>query len=67
MLAVLLGFAAITIAGLLYTYIIKTPELPRVDLGKWWGVGARPDGDREDDSIRPFKIEFDDAVGYSKH
>lgn len=47
--------------GTLYTYMNrKVPDLPELDLQKWWGKGVKTEN--EDVSIRPFKINFNDTV-----
>lgn len=61
MLAIIATGLVAIIAGLLYTYVIKTPKMPCPET-KWWGIGARPDD--EDDSIKPFKIAFTDTVSF---
>lgn len=63
MLAIIVCLVAI-IAGLLYTYVLKTPKVPSLNFEKWWGVGARPV--EEDKSIRPFKIVFSDIVSTNR-
>lgn len=40
--------------------ISRVPDLPELDLQKWWGSGVRPE--KQDESIRPFKIDFNDTM-----
>ncbi|CAD0201815.1 unnamed protein product [Chrysodeixis includens] len=43
-----------------YNYLISVPERPNIDLQRWWGSG--PKAAKEDESIRPFKIDFNDTM-----
>lgn len=38
----------------------KAKQVPQLDLQKWWGTGNRPE--IQDESIRPFKINFNDTM-----
>ncbi|KAF9799948.1 hypothetical protein SFRURICE_013685 [Spodoptera frugiperda] len=38
----------------------KPSKLPELDLQRWWGAGVKTEG--QDESIRPFKIDFNDSM-----
>ncbi|KAJ2950976.1 hypothetical protein O0L34_g5353 [Tuta absoluta] len=46
--------------GIVVYMIQHVPEIPDLDLQRWWGEGENPK--QEDTSIRPFKIEFNDSM-----
>lgn len=60
-LASIVAVAAIGI-GFGNFYLKRVPDMPELDLERWWADGVKPD--QEDKSIRPFKIEFNDTVIY---
>ncbi|CAK1555352.1 unnamed protein product [Leptosia nina] len=41
-------------------YLESVPEMPKMDFQRWWGDGQKPD--KEDQSIRPFKIVFNESM-----
>ncbi|XP_026734017.1 juvenile hormone epoxide hydrolase-like [Trichoplusia ni] len=43
-----------------YNYLTSVPERPKIDPQRWWGSGSKPA--KEDESIRPFKIDFNDTM-----
>ncbi|KAJ8723358.1 hypothetical protein PYW08_003270 [Mythimna loreyi] len=38
----------------------KEHQIPELDLQRWWGSGSKPE--KQDESIRPFKIDFNDSM-----
>ena len=46
--------------------ITKVPDPPELDLQKWWGDGVKPET-KQDESIRSFKIDFNDTVNINKY
>ncbi|KAI5630694.1 juvenile hormone epoxide hydrolase [Phthorimaea operculella] len=59
MACVLLALATIIAAGLyklVYSIFYKIPPLPDLDLNAWWGPKSLKN--KQDDSVRPMKIEF---------
>ncbi|XP_073960826.1 juvenile hormone epoxide hydrolase-like isoform X2 [Choristoneura fumiferana] len=43
-----------------YTSVFHIPEMPEVDLDKWWGPNETKE--TQDTSVRPFRILFTDAM-----
>ncbi|XP_026496409.2 juvenile hormone epoxide hydrolase-like isoform X2 [Vanessa tameamea] len=41
-------------------YLQRVPDMPKLDLYRWWGDGDKPN--QEDETIRPFKIVFNDTM-----
>nr|XP_026496407.1 juvenile hormone epoxide hydrolase-like [Vanessa tameamea] len=41
-------------------YLQRVPDMPKLDLNRWWGDGDKPN--QEDETIRPFKIIFNDTI-----
>lgn len=63
MLKLLIISTVVVIAAILVgvkLVITKVPDPPELDLQKWWGTGKKPE--KQDESIRPFKIDFNDTV-----
>lgn len=59
--AALIALAAVCIGiGTKYYQLQSVPNLPELDLERWWGAGDKPK--QEDVSIRPFKVVFNDTV-----
>lgn len=58
-LASIVAVAAIGI-GFANYYLKRVPDMPKLDMERWWGDGQKPE--QEDKSIKPFKIEFNDTV-----
>ncbi|XP_047025589.1 juvenile hormone epoxide hydrolase-like [Helicoverpa zea] len=58
----LLIFSAIVVLAGAYIVmkLTKVPDPPEIDVQRWWGSGKRPQ--KEDESIRPFKVEFNDTM-----
>ncbi|KPJ04294.1 Juvenile hormone epoxide hydrolase [Papilio xuthus] len=57
-LTILVALIAIATYGFI-SYLQRSPELPKIDYERWWGKGQKVD---EDESVRPFKIEFNDTM-----
>ncbi|XP_046977873.1 juvenile hormone epoxide hydrolase-like [Vanessa cardui] len=54
---------AVVIVGLgvfTHYYLQRAPDMPKLDLNRWWGDGNRPN--QEDVTIRPFKIVFNETM-----
>ncbi|XP_034829183.1 juvenile hormone epoxide hydrolase-like [Maniola hyperantus] len=59
--ALFVAFAAVGVGiGTKYYQLQSVPDLPELDLERWWGDGDKPK--QEDKSIRPFKIVFNDSM-----
>ncbi|CAB3226255.1 unnamed protein product [Arctia plantaginis] len=49
------------IAMVVYLLFLKSPPpIPELDQNEWWGPGSRPE--KQDITVKPFKIKFDDEV-----
>ncbi|XP_009898473.2 epoxide hydrolase 1 isoform X1 [Dryobates pubescens] len=59
--AVLIPVAALGIGGILLYWLRSRHKIKTIEMGDgWWGSGERPLKGKEDESIRPFKIETSD-------
>ncbi|XP_064014857.1 epoxide hydrolase 1-like [Pogoniulus pusillus] len=59
--AVLLPVAALGVGGILLCCLRSRHKVKTLEMGDgWWGSGERPLKGKEDESIRPFKIETSD-------
>ncbi|NWS55014.1 HYEP hydrolase, partial [Chunga burmeisteri] len=59
--AVLVPAAALGIGGMLVYWLRSRHKIKAIEMGDgWWGPGERPLQGKEDESIRPFKIETSD-------
>ncbi|NXX42229.1 HYEP hydrolase, partial [Tricholaema leucomelas] len=59
--AVLLPVAALGVGGILVYWLRSRHKIKTIEMGDgWWGSGERPLKGKEDESIRPFKIETSD-------
>ncbi|XP_038213850.1 juvenile hormone epoxide hydrolase-like [Zerene cesonia] len=48
-------------AGVGFKYYLEAvPDLPELDYQRWWGDGQKPQ--KDDESIRPFKVTFNDSM-----
>ncbi|XP_049872238.1 juvenile hormone epoxide hydrolase-like [Pectinophora gossypiella] len=60
LLSGIIAAVAIVTGVFIPIYLQRVPDMPNLDHQRWWGVGKKTED--EDTSIRPFKIEFDDAM-----
>ncbi|NXS94197.1 HYEP hydrolase, partial [Jacana jacana] len=59
--AVLVPAAALGVGGILVFWLRSRHKIKTIEMGDgWWGSGERPLKGKEDESIRPFKIETSD-------
>lgn len=59
--AVLVPVAALGFGGMLVYWMRSRQKIKTIEIGDgWWGSGERPLKGKEDESIRPFKIETSD-------
>ncbi|NXN15013.1 HYEP hydrolase, partial [Indicator maculatus] len=59
--AVLVPVAALAVGGILIYWLRSRHKVKTIEMGDgWWGSGERPLKEKEDESIRPFKIETSD-------
>ncbi|CAH2084702.1 unnamed protein product [Euphydryas editha] len=56
----LLALAAVIFGIGTNYYLRRIPDMPKLDFERWWGNGDKPN--REDKTIRPFKIIFNDTM-----
>ncbi|XP_040523585.1 epoxide hydrolase 1 [Gallus gallus] len=59
--AVLVPVAAVGVGGMLACWLMSRRKIKSIEMGDgWWGSGEKPLKGKEDESIRPFKIETSD-------
>ncbi|XP_042738703.1 epoxide hydrolase 1-like [Lagopus leucura] len=59
--AVLVPVAAVGVGGMLVCWLMSRRKIKSIEMGDgWWGSGEKPLKGKEDESIRPFKIETSD-------
>lgn len=59
--AVLVPVAAVGVGGMLVYWLMSRRKIKSIEMGDgWWGSGEKPLKGKEDESIRPFKIETSD-------
>lgn len=59
--AVLVPAAALGVGGMLVYWLRSRHKIKTIEMSDgWWGSGERPVKGKEDESIRPFKIETSD-------
>ncbi|NXF04739.1 HYEP hydrolase, partial [Smithornis capensis] len=59
--AVLVPVAALGVGGLLVYWLRSRNKIRTMEMGNgWWGLGERPLKGKEDETIRPFKVETSD-------
>ncbi|KAM9195650.1 epoxide hydrolase 1-like [Mergus octosetaceus] len=59
--AVLVPAAALGVGGVVVCWLMSRRKVKRLEVGDgWWGSGERPLREKEDERIRPFKIETSD-------
>ena len=59
--AILVPVATLGVGGMLVYWLRSRHKIKTIEMGDgWWGSGERPLKGKEDESIRPFKIETSD-------
>ncbi|XP_072932654.1 juvenile hormone epoxide hydrolase-like [Epargyreus clarus] len=60
LITIIVAIIAVILGFVINHYLQRVPDVPKLDYQRWWSDSVRPSV--EDESIRPFKIEFNDTM-----